>query len=58
MMLPITCCGAATKVGDPQKGRHTSSDYDFRAETSDGAVQRLHPALMDLVEDDTLVNGK
>ncbi|XP_024365398.1 uncharacterized protein [Physcomitrium patens] len=56
--LPQICCHSSTRVDGSQKVRPPPSDYDFRAETSDGTqemVQRLYPELMDLVEDGTLV---
>lgn len=58
MRLPQICCHSSTRVDGSQKVRPPPSDYDFRAETSDGTqemVQRLYPELMDLVEDGTLV---
>ncbi|KAG0575453.1 hypothetical protein KC19_5G004900 [Ceratodon purpureus] len=57
------CCYSATRVDDGVEApvrvvRPPPSDYDFRAETSAETremVQSLHPELMDLVEDGTLV---
>jgi hypothetical protein len=58
---PVGCC-SATRVDDGEAPgvvvRPPPRDYDFRAETSAATrdtVQRLHPELMDLVDDGTLV---